>query len=117
MGLAEEWLEARAESKASHKRFKDLEEKLIAELGGKSRDLTVDGTAYTLTPVVATRVTWDKPAVIELLTPAQRKRLTVAELDVEAFTAALKSKELDFKLFGPLKTVAPGAAYVRPTAK
>lgn len=117
MGLAEEWLQVRAERTRILKDYKDLQAKLVAELGGKPREVTVDGVAYTLKTVQGNTVKWDEAAVIEALTPAQRKRLTVVKIDTDALAAAMKSKELDFHTFGPLRTVEPKDPYVLVTAK
>lgn len=117
MGLAEEWLAVRKQKTESVAKFKELQAKLLAEMGGESSEISFGGTTYKLSPVGQTRTKYDEAKVIELLTPAQRKRLTVVSLDTDAFMAALKSKELDFKTFAPFKTERAGEGYIYVTVK
>jgi hypothetical protein len=117
MGLAEEWLAVRKTKTESTKLFKELQAKLLAEMGGKPDEVSFGGSTFKLTPVGQERLKYDETACIELLTPAQRKRLTVVSLDVEAFTAAIKSKELDYKTFAPHRTVKAGEGYIYVTVK
>lgn len=117
MGLAEEWLAARARKTAALKEFKDLQAKLSADLGGEPREVSFGGQQFVLKPVTGKTVEWDETAVIEKLTVPQRKRLTVVTLDKDALNAALKSKELDIKVFGPLRKITDKEPYVLATVK
>lgn len=117
MGLAEEWLEVRERKADVMTRYKDLQAKLLVELGSEPRELAFGGSLFKLTPVTARNVKWDEAGVIAALSVPQRKRLVVVKLDTEALNAALKSKELNYKKFGPLKTIVEGDSYVRVTAK
>lgn len=117
MGLYEEWLDVRAREQEFRDRRKELQSKLLADMGGDKAQLTYQGKLLTLTPVTGVRVEWDKAGVRDALTPALRKRLCELVLDSDRFAAAIKSGEIDASKFEEFRKVSPIDPYIRVSTK
>ena len=117
MGLREEWLDVRAREAEFRERRKELQAKLLAEMGSVKQEFSYGGKALTLTPVTGVKTIWDKDGVRDALSVPLRRRLCVVVLDTDKFTAALKSGELDVAKFADFRTVEPIEPYIRVSSK
>jgi hypothetical protein len=117
MGLYEEWLDLRARITELADRKAEVQEKLLAEMGNAPMAITYGGKTLKLTPVTGEKTTWNKAGVLDALSVPLRRRLSVAELDVAKFEAALTSGELDEAKFADFKSVEPIKPYIRVSTK